>query len=189
MITEDHEHKTISNHPHEPLLFYLRDQELYYTSFAGPRYNEHAIYIDYQEWYLSKEIPFYQYLKIIKAYRTLLQDLNNHPVLVVMPTGYIETFRYYQQQCTYWTTYELHIFEFVTKMIPDIHICPFDQYYSHVLIPLQTQFQPNISCLIQVNNELHCKLRLEYSKFTEQQEKEEAKRLLLKYGRPWMSQM
>jgi len=35
------------NYPHEPLLFYLRDYELYYTAFCGPRYNEYAIFIDY----------------------------------------------------------------------------------------------------------------------------------------------
>jgi len=39
----------LNNYPHEPLLFYLRDYELYYTAFCGPRYNEYAIFIDYQE--------------------------------------------------------------------------------------------------------------------------------------------
>ena len=70
------------NHSFEPLLFYLSYHELYSTSFAGPRYNEYAIFIDYHEWYLSKDLPFYQHLKIIQAYRTFLQDINDHPVPV-----------------------------------------------------------------------------------------------------------
>ena len=82
----------MTNYPHKPLLFYLRDHELYYTSFYGPRCNESAIFIDYQEWYNYVEISFYQYLKIIKAYHVLVQDVNNHPVLIVTPTGYIESF-------------------------------------------------------------------------------------------------
>ena len=77
----------LPNFPHEPLLFYFRDHELYYTSFYGPRYNENAIFIDYQKWYSSSEISFYSYLKLIKAYQKLVQDVNNHPVLIVMPTG------------------------------------------------------------------------------------------------------
>ena len=76
----------LPNFPHEPLLFYLCDHELYYTSFYGPQYNENAIFIDYQEWYISFEISFYSYLKLIKPYQTLVQDVNNHPVLIVMPT-------------------------------------------------------------------------------------------------------
>ena len=43
----------LPNFPRAPLQFYLRDHELYYTSFYGPRYNETAIFIDYQEWYNS----------------------------------------------------------------------------------------------------------------------------------------
>ena len=39
----------LKNFPHKPFLFYLCDHELYYTSFYGPRYNESAIFIDYQE--------------------------------------------------------------------------------------------------------------------------------------------
>ena len=62
----------LTNFPYEPLLFYLHDHELYYTSFYGPRYNENAIFIDYQEWYNSSEISFYSYLKLIKAYHCLL---------------------------------------------------------------------------------------------------------------------
>ena len=91
----------IINYSLDPLLFYLRDNDLYFTSFAGPHYNKYVIFIDYQEWYLSKELPFYQYLTLIKVYRTLLQDINNHPVLIVMPTRYIETVRDYHQYFTY----------------------------------------------------------------------------------------
>jgi len=69
------------NLPLEPFLFYLRDHELYYTALNGPRYKEDAIFIDYHEWYLSANISFYQYLKIIKAYRSVLQIINNHPVI------------------------------------------------------------------------------------------------------------
>jgi len=54
--------------PLDPLLFYLRDYELYYTALSGPRYNEFAIFIDFHEWDLSATTSFYQYLKIIKAY-------------------------------------------------------------------------------------------------------------------------
>ena len=60
------------NVPLDPLLFYIRDHELYYTALHGPRYNEYAIFIDYYEWYLSANMSFYQYLKIIIAYRSLL---------------------------------------------------------------------------------------------------------------------
>jgi len=63
------------NIPMDPLLFYIRDHELYYTALHGPRYNEYAIFIDYHEWYLSANMSFYQYLKIIIAYRSLLQTL------------------------------------------------------------------------------------------------------------------
>ena len=79
------------NVPLDPLLFYLRDHELYYAALNGPRYNEYAIFIDFHEWFLSVNTSFYQYLKIIKAYRSFLQILNNHPVLIILPTGYVET--------------------------------------------------------------------------------------------------
>ena len=150
----------------EPLLFYLRDNDLYFTSFAGPCYNEYAIFIDYQEWYLSKEIPLYQQLTLIKVYRTLLQDINNHLILIIIPTGYIETVRYYNQYFTYWTAFEPHIFQFVIKIIPDVHICPFEQHNSHVLIPMCYSISFDIFCLNQTNNDLRCKLIREYSKFT-----------------------
>jgi len=39
----------LPNFPYERLLFYLRDHELYYISFYGSRYNENAIFIDYEE--------------------------------------------------------------------------------------------------------------------------------------------
>ena len=89
------------NFPYEPLLFYLHDHELYYTSFYGPRYNENAIFIDYQEWYNSSEISFHSYLKLIKAYQTLVQDVDNHLVLIVMPTGYINYFKWFHKLFEY----------------------------------------------------------------------------------------
>jgi len=45
--------------PIDPLLFYIRDHELYYTACHGPRYNEYAIFIDYHEWYLSANMSFF----------------------------------------------------------------------------------------------------------------------------------
>jgi len=48
-VLNDYNSMQLKNYPHEPLLFYLRDHELYFTSFYGPRYNEQAIFIDYQE--------------------------------------------------------------------------------------------------------------------------------------------
>ena len=88
----------LPNFPHKPLLFYLRDHEIYYTSFYGPRYNEMAIFIDYQEWYNSSEVSFYSYLKLIKTYETLVQDANNHLVLIVMPIGHINYFKRFHGQ-------------------------------------------------------------------------------------------
>ena len=76
--------------PLDPLLFYLRDHELYYTALSGPRYNEYAIFIDYHEWELSATCSFYQYLKIIKAYQALLQIITMKPILVILPTGYFK---------------------------------------------------------------------------------------------------
>ena len=135
------------NYSLEPVLLYLRDHELYCISFAGPRYNEYAIFINYHEWYLSKELPFYQYLKIIQAYKPLLQDINNHPVLIIMPIGYVESVRYYHKYFTCCTDYESHIFHFATQIFPDVHICPFDQHNSHVLIPLCYDMHFDISYL------------------------------------------
>ena len=57
-MDDNHQGKNLQlpKFPHEPLLFYLRDHELYYTSFYEPRYNENVIFIDYQELYNSSEI-------------------------------------------------------------------------------------------------------------------------------------
>jgi len=147
----------LPNFSHEPLLFYLRDHELYYTSFYGPRYNESTIVIDYQEWYNSFEISFYDYLKLIKAYQTLVQDVNNHSVVIVMPTGYINYFKWFYKQFEYWTAFEPHIFKFVFKVFPDVHICPVDQSHTQALIPLQYPFQIDASCLIPTKYGLRCK--------------------------------
>ena len=166
MNTNDSNSIQLSNFPHEPLLFYLRDHELYYTSFYGPRYNETAIFIDHQEWYNSSEISFHSYLKLIKAYQTLVQDVNNHPVLIVMPTGYINYFKWFRQRLEYWTAFEPHIFNFVSKMFPDVHFCPVDQSHTQVLIPLHYPFQIDASCLVHTQNGLRCKyLQDDYSHF------------------------
>ena len=133
-------HLQMTNYPQEPLLFYLRDHELYYTSFYGPRCNESAIFIDYQEWYNSSKISFYSYLKLIKAYQTLVQDVNNHPVLIIMPTGYINYFKWFHKQYEYWIAFEPHIFKFFSKMFPDVHICLVDEGHTQILIPLRYPF-------------------------------------------------
>ena len=36
-----HYHSSLTNYPHEPLLFYLYDPELYYTVLCGPCYSEY----------------------------------------------------------------------------------------------------------------------------------------------------
>jgi len=113
----------MSNIPLDPLLFYLRDHELYYTALSGPRYNEYAIFIDYHEWELSATCSFYQYLKIIKAYQALLQTITMKPILVILPIGYIETCRWFNI-FTYWKDYDPCILQFVQKVIPVVHICP-----------------------------------------------------------------
>jgi len=81
----------------EPLLFYLRDHtdELHFTTFKGPRYNEYAIFIYYDQRLSSSWTSFYSYLKILKFYRALLQEFHRHLVLIVTPTGYIQTLRFY----------------------------------------------------------------------------------------------
>jgi len=147
----------LPNFPHESLLFYFRDHELYYTSFYGPRYNENAIFIYYQEWYNSSEISFYSYLKLIKAYQMLVQNVNNHPVLIVMPTGYINYFKWFRKHLEYWTAFEFHIFKFVLKMFPDVHICPVDRSHTQVLIPLHYPFQIDASYLVYTKYGLRCK--------------------------------
>jgi len=129
----------MSSLPLDPLLFYLRDHELYYTALSGPRYNEYAIFIDYHEWELSATCSFYQYLKIIKAYQALLQTITMKPVLIILPTGYIETCRWFNF-FTYWKDYDPCILQFVQRVIPDVHICPQD-YFSYHLRFMRYAFQ------------------------------------------------
>jgi len=135
------------NVPIDPLLFYIRDHELYYTACHGPRYNEYAIFIDYHEWYLSANTSFFQYLKIINAYRALLQTVNKHPVVIILATGYVESWRLFRHYSsgnnylTYWKDHELCILRFVLKVIPDAHICPLD------FLSYQMQFLSTISQL------------------------------------------
>ena len=125
------------NHPYpcscfplDPILFYLRDYDLYYTSFAGSRYNEYAIFVDFREWQVSGNLPFYNYLKIIKAYKSLLQILNSHPVLIIIPTGCLETIRYYNDYFITWIAYDQQAIQLVTKFFPDSHLCPLDQFLA-----------------------------------------------------------
>jgi len=110
-----------------PLLFYLRDHELYYTALSGPRYNEFIIFIDFHEWDLSATSSFYQYLKIIKAYQALVHSITMKPILIILPTGYIETCRFFDV-FTYWKHYDPCILQFVQKVIPDVHICLRDNF-------------------------------------------------------------
>ena len=140
----------LTNFPHQPLLFYLRDHELYFTSFYRPRYNESAIFIDYQEWYSSDEISFYGYLKLIKAYQTLVQDVNNHLVLTIMPTAYINYFKWSHNQFESWTAFEPYIFKFASKVFPDVHFYLVDQSHTQILIPLQYPFQIDASFFVPI---------------------------------------
>ena len=137
------------NVPLEPLLFYLRDHELYYTALSGPRYNEYALFIDIHEWDLSATTTFYQYLKLIKAYRTLLHSLTKKLMLIILPTGYIETCRFFDV-FTYWKDYDPSVLQFVQKIIPDVHICLHD-YISYQMrffaSPYQAQRCIQNTCL------------------------------------------
>ena len=125
--------------PLDPLLFYIRDYELYYTALSAPCYNEYAIFIGYHEWELSATCLFYQYLKIIKAYQALLQTITMKPVLVILPTGYIETCRWFDI-FTYWKDYDPCVLHFVQRVIPNVHICPHD-YFSYQLRFMHSAFQ------------------------------------------------
>ena len=123
----------------DPLLFYIRDHELYFTAFSGPRYNEYAIFIAFHEWELSGTCSFYQYLKIIKAYQALLQTITMKSILVILPTGYIETCRWFDL-FTYWKDYDPCVLQFVQRIIPDVHICSHD-YFSYQLRFFHSAFQ------------------------------------------------
>ena len=87
----------------------------------------------------------------------LVQDVNNHPVLIVMLTGYINYFKWFRRQLQYLTAFEPHIFKFVSKVFPNAHICPVDQRHTQVLIPLQFPFEIDASCLIHTKHGLRCK--------------------------------
>jgi len=143
--------------PLDPLLFYLRDHELYYTALSGPRYNEYAIFIDYHEWELSVTCSFYQYLKIIKAYQAVLQTITMQPILVVLPTGYIETCRWFDI-FTFWKD-DPCVLQFVQKVIPDVHIFPQD-YFSYQLRFLSSSTQAQCwtqnTCLQIVHHKVDC---------------------------------
>jgi len=159
---------TSKNYPHEPLWFYICDNELFHTSFYDARYNEYAIFIYYHEWYVSGSIPFYQYLKIVNAYRSLLQDLNQHLVLIVAPTRYVETLRYHQDYFEYWKSFEPHILQFIQKIIPDVHTFPHDylSFQTHYLSPTTTikVIQTfHTSCLQFSREGFHCNLLQQFT--------------------------
>ena len=178
----------MSSLPLDPLLFYLRDHELYYTTFSGPRYNEYAIFIDYHEWELSATCSFYQYLKIIKAYQALLQTITMKPVLVILPTGYIETCRWFDI-FTYWKDYDLCVLHFVQKVIPDVHICPHD-YFSYQLrfwnsstqaqryiqntclqiVHYKVNYEANCTCQIIAHYDIICTLIQKYAQQIERRQ-------------------
>ena len=155
---QNHFTPQMSSLPLDPLLFYLRDHELYYTALSGPRYNEYAIFIDYHEWELSATCSFYQYLKIIKAYQVLLQTITMQPILFVLPTGYIETCRWFDI-FTFWKDYDPCVLHFVQKVIPDVHIYPQD-YVSYQLRFLSSATQAQCwiqnSCLQIVHYKRNC---------------------------------
>jgi len=115
----------------EPLLFYFRDHtvELHFTTFKGPWNNQYAIYIYYDQWLSSSWTSFYSCLKILKFYRALLQEIYGHPVLVMIPTGYIQTLRFYVVFIIdYWQSLDQHIIQFIQRVIPDAHFCPANQH-------------------------------------------------------------
>ena len=146
----------------EPLLFYLRDHELYYTSFAGSRYNEYAIFIDFHEWRTSSEIPFYQYLRLLNAYKNLIQEINNHSLITIIPTGFFETIRFYNDYFCVWNNYEPYVLNFITKYFPDSHLCSLDQYHfmPSQNIPKFTTLSP---CLFLTDSGYQCKILHDYS--------------------------
>jgi len=170
--------------PLDPLLFYLRDHELYYTALSGPRYNEYAIFIDYHEWELSVTCSFYQYLKIIKAYQAVLQTITMQPILVVLPTGYIETCRWFDI-FMFWKDYDPYVLQFVQKVIPDVHICPQD-YFSYQLRFLSSltqaqcwiqntclqivHYKVNCTCQISAHYDVTCTLIHKYAQRAQQME-------------------
>ena len=172
------------NVPLDPLLFYIRDHELYYTALQGPRHNEYAIFNDYHEWYLSANMSFYQYLKIILAYRALLRAINRRPVLIILPTGYIESWRFFhhfhygENNFTYWKHYKHCVLRFVQRIIPDVHICPQDflSYQTRFFSTLSQLYcciqntclqmshcDPNCSCHQPSHYDLNCNILLHYA--------------------------
>lgn len=119
----------------ESLIFYFRDQdnELFIITLKGPRYNEYAIFISYDKWQSSSWLSFYSHLKTLKFYQTLLQEFHGHPVLVVIPTGYIQTLRFpkYYLKTNYWIPLDDRILQFIHQVFPDAHICPADEYWFY----------------------------------------------------------
>ena len=124
-------------------------------------------------------MPFYHHLKIVKAYQALVQDVNNHPVLIIMPTRYIETVRYFTNNSNIGQPLNhivsdlsqksslTFIFALSTKVIL-IFLYLFDILYNLTLLVLVTQKMdyglnfyknfPNISRQVKWWNEFKTKL-------------------------------
>ena len=157
---------SLTNYPHKPLLFYIRDHELYCTALCDPRYNESAIFIDYHEWYLSADLPFYQYLKLIKAYHSLIQVINNHPVLIALPMGYAETLKFYGEYIAYWKIFEPYVTQFVKRIIPHLHIYLHDylKFCIHAFSPATSNNLPILpyNCLHISPESPKCNFLLEF---------------------------
>ena len=66
--------------------------------------------------------PFANIPKIVKAYRSLLQELNQHLVLIVAPTGYVKTLRFHRDYFVYWKSFEPYVLQLIQKIISDVHI-------------------------------------------------------------------
>ena len=115
----------------ESLLYYLKDHtdELHFTAFKGLRYNEYAIFIRYDRWLSRSSTSFYSYLNILNFHRSLIQKFYDHPILVVLPTYYIQTIHFLKQFITnYCQSLERYIIQFIHWVIPDAHICPADKH-------------------------------------------------------------
>ena len=113
-------------------------------------------------------IPFYQYLKIVKAYQSFLQNINQHLVLIIPPTRHVDTLRYHREYFEYWKSFEPYLHQFVQKIIPDVHICPHDylSFQTRYLSPTTTSkvIQAfHASCLHFSSKAFHCNLLQQFA--------------------------
>ena len=68
-------------------LFYIRNYELCFIVLKGPRYNDYVILMKYNQCTSNPHSSFYEYLKIIKAYISIFQELHGHLELIIIPTA------------------------------------------------------------------------------------------------------